>query len=143
MKLELKQIAPYLPYELKIFWHKDSLPVWDVMNMYNIDKVIAIAGKYEDEDRWKPILRPLSELTKEIEINGVKFIPVNEILRIFNKSLNHLSTDYQLKALRKFEQEVITKELPYSYISMLIEWHFDIFGLIEKGLAIDINTLKQ
>ena len=24
----------------------------------------------------------------------------------------------------------------------LLEWHFDVFGLIDAGLAIDINTLK-
>ena len=29
----------------------------------------------------------------------------------------------------------------YETIEKLFEWHFDVFGLIEKGLAIDINTL--
>jgi hypothetical protein len=32
--------------------------------------------------------------------------------------------------------------LPYSVFKNLFEWHFDVFGLIEQGLAIDINTLK-
>jgi len=27
--------------------------------------------------------------------------------------------------------------------SLLFKWHFDVFGLIKKGLAVDINTLKQ
>ena len=27
-------------------------------------------------------------------------------------------------------------------MSLLLEDHFDVFGLIDKGLAIDINTLK-
>jgi hypothetical protein len=28
-------------------------------------------------------------------------------------------------------------------VQKLFEWHFDVFGLISKGLAIDINTLKN
>ena len=31
--------------------------------------------------------------------------------------------------------------LPYNIVSKLFENHFDVFGLIEKGLAIDINTI--
>ena len=33
------------------------------------------------------------------------------------------------------------ESMPYAIVSKLLEWHFDIDGLIEKGLAIDINTL--
>ena len=32
---------------------------------------------------------------------------------------------------------------PKNDYEKLFEWHFDIFGLIEKGLAIDINTLSD
>ena len=37
------------------------------------------------------------------------------------------------------------QSIPFDYQEMckLLEWHFDIFGLIEKGLAIDINTLND
>ncbi len=31
----------------------------------------------------------------------------------------------------------------YKVVKKLFEWHFDIFGLIPAGLAIDINTLKR
>ena len=33
--------------------------------------------------------------------------------------------------------------LPYSIFEILLKNHFDVFGLIEKGLAIDINTIKS
>ena len=36
----------------------------------------------------------------------------------------------------------ITK-LGYESIQELLEEHYDIFNLIEKGLAIDINTLEN
>lgn len=35
------------------------------------------------------------------------------------------------------------QECTYSYIQILLSNHYDIFGLIEKGLAIDINTLEN
>lgn len=31
----------------------------------------------------------------------------------------------------------------YSDMEKLFENHFDVFGLIEKGLAIDLNTIKE
>lgn len=31
----------------------------------------------------------------------------------------------------------------YSYVQSLISQHYDVFGLIEKGLAVDINTLNK
>jgi hypothetical protein len=33
--------------------------------------------------------------------------------------------------------------LPNWTVEKLLEWHFDIYGLIEAGLAIDINTLEK
>ncbi len=35
------------------------------------------------------------------------------------------------------------KNCPYEVMEKLLSWHFDVFSLIEKGLAIDINTLTQ
>ena len=31
----------------------------------------------------------------------------------------------------------------YIEVVKLFEWHFDVFGLIPEGLAIDINTLES
>lgn len=31
----------------------------------------------------------------------------------------------------------------YWIIEKLLSWHFDIFGLIDKGLAVDINKLEK
>jgi hypothetical protein len=32
-------------------------------------------------------------------------------------------------------------DVDYWIVEKLIEWHFDVFGLIKKGLAIDVNNL--
>ena len=125
-KLELKHLAPYLPYGLKY-----DLPdmvnggrTIEVMDWDNIMDVIVV-------DDYKPILRPLSDLTKEVEIDGEIFVP--------QSNLSYISKDY----LRWFSAEDMLSDVPYNDIQLLLEWHFDVFGLIEKCLAIDINTLEQ
>ena len=37
--------------------------------------------------------------------------------------------------------EFKAKNTPYWIMEKLFKWHFDVFNLLEKGLAIDINTL--
>ena len=76
----------------------------------------------------KPICRPLSDLTKQIDHKGEKFIPNDMLLEYYG--------------------DRISKNLPiqlnsFNLVMQLISWHFDIAGLIEKGEAIDINTLTE
>ena len=118
MKLELKHLAPYLPYELK----------------YEFNNVIYYyqhcSTREFDFENSKPILRPLSDLTREIEVNGKKFVPKN----ILSASL---------QSLNSWEDLIKHRIIMFDDSQKLFEWHFDVFGLIEKGLAIDINTLKD
>lgn len=76
-----------------------------------------------------PIMHSLSNLTKEIEHNGEKFVPLYELI-ILDKAF---TTSY----IEMFGIE----ECKYFIIEKLYEWHFDIYGLIEKGLAIDKNKI--
>lgn len=128
MKLELKHLAGYLPYGLKI-----ETP-------YGIEILEALGEDWiftEEKKAYnftaKPILRPLSDLTKEIEINGEKFVPYDKLN--YKPTIKHVS-DYPFNC---FDLQFIAH---YSF-QLLIEWHFDVFGLIEKDLAININTLKK
>ena len=113
MELELKHLAPYLPYDLGI----EPIYKSTFMGGYN-QKVLdtSILFNYELEE-IKPILRPLSDLTTE---------DVSQSLldRIKNSSSRDLK-----------------ESLSYNSVSYLLEKHFDVFGLIEEGLAININTL--
>lgn len=68
------------------------------------------------EEYAKPILRPLSDLTNK------------ESNLLLDKDI--LAVTYDIKLIR------------YGDVLKLLEWHFDVFGLIEKGLAIDINTIN-
>ena len=128
-KLELKHLAPYLPYGLKC-------EILDYKCDYVGDKYDTIKGYYfygdspyfnfkhgrdhagKNTTNFKPILRPLSDL-KTFEI-----IDVDQVVEYRFNSVN------------------LVKLNLYWQVELLFENHFDVFGLIEKGLAIDINTIK-
>ena len=143
-KLELKHLAPYLPYKLKVKEHQfGHIMTVDV----SPDKENTI-GLYNVIDRASPVLRPLSDLTKEIEHNGDKFVPIIELG--FDKSW----TDYEFTSKELLcTKEVWNKEktdfimdsfeLPYLHWQLLFKWHFDVFNLINAGLAINCNDINK
>lgn len=145
MKLELKHLAPYLPYKLKVKtkignlilcqlnnstkWNawfyfcrnsKNKNQLYNFNNLKNADGI----GRGFLLKEITPILRPISDIEKEIEVNGKKIVPLDYFSGFFD-----------------FEYGI--ESIDYKRAQKLLEWHFDIFGLIEKGLAIDINTLQN
>lgn len=150
MKLELKHLAGYLPYGLKIYWEdfeKNTKVPWELKG-HNIDFAI--------ENKNKPILRQLSDLTKEIEVNGEKFVPIEELYKIQWDGTHHLSdknkyytVDLGLFAKCSHNSTAMETSINIKYplnnnywkIEKLLEWHFDIHNLIENNLEININTL--
>ena len=142
-KLELKHLAPYLPYELKLYWHPESSPVWHEMDMFNIHHVITYTKDFPEEKQWKPILRPLSDLTKEIEVNGEKLVPIEYLSKILGGKINSKDKRLVGKAKTALINEIKNGKIQYRLVKKLFKHHFDVFGLIEKGLAIDINTIEN
>lgn len=122
-KLELKYLAAYLSYGLKIFNEKSGSIIC-MQGLHQSDTgQISIAGngdKYYTLDYWplKPILRPLSDLTpNKLGMDDVSFyIFINNIKSGTAKYCNTIK---------------------------LFEDLYDVFGLIPAGLAIDINTLDK
>ena len=130
-KLEEKHLACYLPYGLMIsIKGKEDYPCeLEGIDAYCKDTVI-VERRNMNFSEIKPILRPLSDLTKEIEtvIDRQKF---NLYFNITGIYLTRYNSEYvKINEFRKVEE-------------YLIKNHFDVFGLIEKGLAIDINTLNK
>jgi hypothetical protein len=168
-KLELKHIAPYLPYGIPailspkgIFNQDDEYPnprtkelcivknisIWEP----EITGQLHISDTYSfDFDEIEEIcicLRPLSDLTKEIEVNGERFVPLSVLVEKFRPLSRDLSIYlFNGSICIDIETEDYSQTIDlfdgFLIIQKLIKWHFDIFGLIEKGLAIDINTLKK
>lgn len=105
-----------------------------------------ITGETKEDDPLLPIsdyhilLHPLSDLTKEIEHKGERFIPVLKLLEANCFDIN----ENPLELIEKYKGIYFDIDLlSLSDALLLIEYHFDICGLIEKGEAIDLNRLNN
>lgn len=143
-ELELKHLAPYLPYglkgksnngqsdsidELKGLYSCHDITLTSRLSCYNsVDYSV-------DYENFKPVLRPMSDLT-------------NDVLRKTMNLIDHSShidwtTNEREYLIKKRGLNGWLNEIPYIITLFLFENHFDVFDLIEKGLAIDINTLNK
>ena len=155
-ELELKHLAPYLPYGLSFSVNlndvRDNFP--DELRTLklaetNIDLALKIG---------KPILRPLSSITIEeayelgviitseadmedieVGVGGVDiFGEYYTVVRYQDKVDEEYSFMIQFSPIGIVGIDLI----PYEAYEWLFKNHFDVFGLIEKGLAIDKTTFK-
>lgn len=127
MKLELKHLAAYLPYEVGMLEYRPT----GEYTIFELDEeTIHYVATFNNSANI--ILRPLSDLTKETTHKGKTFVPClywDDKNRIDLLSACSNDNDY-------------VDYLEYFIVQKLLEWHFDIFGLIDAGLAVDINTIK-
>ena len=140
MKLELKHLAPYLPHSVQIYGGSQIsiLKGLEYFNQHEF-KLIISHPPFDNEMEVSSlehslILRPLSDLTKEIEVNGEKFVPIKHPKIIWIHDVMNKHKDAELKAMVEVS--------PYYCWVKFFEWHFDVFGLIPEGIAIDISQTK-
>lgn len=125
VKLELKHLVPYLPYGLTCRFNTDE--VYTIIGLVNEDVWLKEMTFAADLFECKPILRPMSDLDKEIpEKEGYSY----RDLGCFRKHINQFGWI-----------DMYVDNMEYEDALTLLEHHFDVFGLIPAGLAIDINTL--
>ena len=140
MKLELKHLSPYLPYRLKVSQPRCGRMEAYLMYGFKYSNYAREWVVFIDDSRHgdyqssylkgvKPILRPLSDLTKEIEVKGEKFVPQDK--------MKYLDLEWLINS-----DDLIMKT-NYEDVLKLFEWHFDVFGLIEKNLAVSIHDVCQ
>lgn len=147
MKLEITHLAPYLPYKLKIkvkFLKKKDVAELDSIFLKDVNgkrrTAIGVNGGWCYIETIKPILRPLSDLDKEINLNDKTFVPWLEIMnRGRFKFVDGEEIVLNIKGLEKLNNFSLSDSK--ILFDTLFEWHFDVFGLIPKGLAIDVNTI--
>lgn len=188
-KLELKDIASYLPYGM-IFMNKKGV----VLRMDSLHERIYnvwanqryIKGRKDENDinypylsslncsgegdylrRIKPILRPMSDLVNPLE-DGT--IPIVELANIASIRWNTPFFDYRIVPTRSYDLyiasnyngneflgfDLATKSFfsghegvpnsPANQVELfdyLNAHHFDYRGLIDEGLAVDINIINK
>ena len=88
--------------------------------------------------KFKPICRPLSDLAKEIEHKGEKFVPYKKLdWEFYSGELG------EYISFGDMHSGVINVLGYLSQLQLLLSWHFDIADLISKGEAIDVNALEE
>lgn len=137
-ELKLKHLAHYLPYGLKI---KGGNPIRiDDLTPQRLGTIIEIDTKI------KPILRPLSDLTKIIEYRTGTYCVMDLYYDIEQNErdlfeLEGVIPQYWQSTIEMFKNW--PTRIDWGFVKIMLEHHFDVFGLIDKGLAIDINTLDN
>jgi hypothetical protein len=164
--LELKDIAGYLPHELKVLYEYVEIATIETIGInggiqlgekgdwrrYNIIKEI---------EKCKPILRPLSDLYKSIIHNGKEIIPIVECAKIafpnedWSFWNNIAACKYKGTGVVKGKfsycegegyfmhtlKEGAIKNLPELF-DYLHELKIDYRGLIDDGLAVPVYDLE-
>ena len=141
---ETEKTKHFNKYQKMYLFQENPQIMWDDNKIF-LGQMISSLGFEEDDvylDEVKPILRPLSDLTKEIEVNGERFVPIEWLNK--NKSVKLIKVINTQGDIEVFNGKTSNwRFFEYCVIEKLFEWHFDVFGLIEAGLAIDINTLNN
>lgn len=161
MELTIEHLAPYLPYGLKLT--KNGFT--GELQIVNKNGEFKVTCSDWWEGDYKPLLHPLSDLTKPITVDGYnygkEFVPIVELARI---GTDHaINEGYELGKTNVIKWSRyyfgLKENNDFSFFSdvrggfyeirnqrqlfeLLYKWHFDVFGLIDNNLAIDINTLK-
>lgn len=174
------EIVGYLPYGLKVKSKRHFIK-------YGEETHLIINGLSKQIDGWQyeflhnedlkfaninekgflPLLRSLSDLTKEIEHNGEVIVPILEMAKNFHKNETYPVTHYenekyfgtqkdnQVLAMvnccvdydsSKYTYYVLKNDIfeccSYYEIQWLLKHHFDLYGLLEKNLAINKDKIK-
>ena len=143
--LLFKDLSARLPYGVKIMFSHNGFH-WDwEQTLDDIQK--CDDGEYA-VNGWgihgiKPYLRPMSSMTEEEKKDLLITIVGNEGIKYFqvlsDGSIDN--TDAAIQDLNKFNIHWISfdKGTVTHYLDWLNAHHFDFRGLIEKGLAIEVN----
>ena len=165
-KLELKHIAPYLPYGLKYQGYYGGVSTMrDIKHIRDYNEETDEYTPNIQVDGYtiefiKPLLHPLSDLYKEID-GKVGIVDLAKISADFKWKLGRFYCDGEYidvaecrygvflynKSNRVFELcniyglcGVAPNQL--DLFTYLFQHHYDVFLLIDKGLAIDKTKIK-
>ena len=166
-KLELKHIAPYLPYGLQVkcynnTWDIDGYRDGSIKLLFLVDQHTLTSADLSDV---KPLLRPLSTIdSKEVHemftiafgefdfgkikiLDGVDGLCATATIqqpimkdgqKILSKTIMNITVFEENIALKFIRDgENLSTITPIRLLNFLFSKHFDVFGLIGHNLAIE------
>ena len=130
MKLEIKHLAPYAPFKLKVLLGSNKRDLTAISLDSPFVFVTAYVGSIEKQmagiENIKPVLKPktfLHELQDEIYIR-------------WGGGVSKESKGYWLKGFIDNLMYTAYTALRLDEIEFMAEYHIDIFDLINQGLAV-------
>lgn len=145
--IQVKHILPYLPYRLKVMVDSNIHELKGIqVNPDTNSYYLMVYGLTESVLPFKLILRPLEDLNKyrdesanahEINMLMGKNNKYGNVTVDFDGTLDLMCTCGEGNSEFYLNFEIIEK-----FRDLLLSAHYDIFGLINQGLAIDINTTQ-
>jgi len=127
-RLTIKELAPYLPYDLRMKGRNTEYP----LEGCQLDEWFNWGEMTED----KPLLRPLSSLTEERQFGDYW----SEIEEIVKESEQHCDAyDEWLEIFIDDPEPHRILQAPFEVVQELLKRNFDVFGLIDRGLALPIE----
>lgn len=135
MKLELKHLSYYLPYELR---GKFNLKDVDERHPDRLeDKFLRAENVYFFLTYCKPLLIPMSELPKQAKATVVG---IRNIDQINSKCCYHIYHKDGETVFNDLPEQMPIEDVWDTY-EQLFAGHYDVFGLIEQGLALNKLTI--
>jgi hypothetical protein len=141
--VELKDLAIAFFNNQKVLYFDDERELNQICRIVELreEEMTISNGEYQYDvefDDIKIIVKPLSDLTKAFETDTYEQTYIDYIAENFKVEVK--GNTIQQEVLLDAKLGHILKH-QYSLIEKLLEWNFDVFGLISKGLAVDINTI--
>ena len=143
MELELKHLKGYLDCGLEFIGTDGQKQI-----LKSLDNALQFSnfgwGHAQRIKEIKPLLHPLSSLTKEIEHNGERFVPIERINKdgclSIEYGVNGYGKDYLLFLYADGDDSISFSEFE-NVIEKLYKWHFNVHNLPDN-LFIDKSTVN-
>lgn len=132
----LTHLTHYLPFNLMGVWGDNMICSISYINLERNE--IKWRPKNKADDRYvlrencKPILRRRDNMTMDIFIDA--------FYERFGGGFKD-RTGFINAHLDDLCNQPIT-QMPHGFVMLFFELHFDVFGLIDNGDAVDINTIR-
>lgn len=130
MKQNIKHISPYVAFSLN--------------TIYKLSDVISLREGVKDETRSKELTQANLDFVCQFCMPILR--RCEDLLLPKWKDLDVLSSTENQTELYNIantsDREWVLSYTSYGFVQFLLENHFDVFDLIPKGLAVDINTLS-
>ena len=144
-KLTIENLAPYLPYNLRM-WDVENERQYipELIGIVDNEKIRVTLPRFPsvtlfEINALKPILFPLSSLNKK------KLIPIGLLIRDIEKyKATYKDNVFAIEDAKDWIRGGMKPVLSLHQCCLILDYLFsikaDVFGLIEKGLAIPVTN---